>query len=78
MARYCLYLFDEGLAVEPESSLLGKGRMKRRGIKMVARAKVVEEKGGISPRQMLQKRVASFTMGVAIGGEDFVRGVASR
>ncbi|MEJ6580260.1 MAG: hypothetical protein QNL33_04140 [Akkermansiaceae bacterium] len=78
MARYRLYLFDEGLSVEPESSSLGKGRRKRRGIKMEARAKVLAQKGKIPPGQVLQKRVASFTMGVAIGGEDFVRGMASR
>lgn len=78
MARYRLYLFDEGLSVEPESSSLGRGRRKRRGIKMEARAKVSAQKGRIPPGQLLQKRVTSFTMGVAIGGEDFVKGMASR
>jgi len=78
MTRYRLFLFDEGLAVEQESTSLGKGTQMRRGVKMEARSKVVEQKGKITPQQALQKRVASFSTGVAIGGEDFVRGVASR
>ncbi len=78
LERYRLYLFDEGLSVEWESGSLGKGTRKRRGIKMEARTKVIDRKGAVTPRQALQKRVASFTMGVAIGGEDFVKGVASR
>jgi hypothetical protein len=71
-------LFDEGLALEPESRSLGKGKRKKRGIKMESRTKVVEEEGKISRAQMLRKRVASFSNGVAIGSESFVRGVASR
>ncbi len=75
---YRLYLFDEGLSVAPESLSLGKGVRKRRGIKMEARSKVIEQKGDISPAQALRKRVASFSNGVAIGGERFVKMVAAR
>ena len=78
MARYRLFLFDEGLSVEPESPSLGKGRKRRGGIKMEARTKVAEQKGVLSPREALSRRVASFTTGMAIGGEGFVKGVASR
>lgn len=78
LARYCLFLFDEGLSVEPESESLGKGRRKRRGIKMEARTRVIAQNGGITLGQDLRKRVNSFTTGVAIGGEDFVKGVACR
>ncbi|MDB2673547.1 hypothetical protein N9Y81_01195 [Akkermansiaceae bacterium] len=78
LERYRLFLFDEGLALEPESRSLGKGKRKKRGIKMESRTKVVEEEGKISRAQMLRKRVASFSNGVAIGSESFVRGVASR
>ncbi|MFT6862043.1 MAG: hypothetical protein ACJAVK_000597, partial [Akkermansiaceae bacterium] len=69
---------EEGLAVEPESPSLGKGRLKRRGIKMEARVKVAERQGKMRPREALRKRVASFTTGVAIGGEDFVKAMAKR
>ena len=78
MARYRLYLFDEGLSVEPESPSLGKGRKRRGGIKMAARVKVIAQKGEITPTLALRKRVASFTTGVAIGGEDFVKRAAAR
>ena len=80
MARYRLFLFDEGVSVDGESSSLGKGKgkRKRRGIKMEARTKVIERKGEITPAQALQKRVGSFTTGIAVGGEGFVKGVASR
>ena len=78
LARYRLFLFDEGLAVEPESPSLGKGRKRRGGIKMEARTSVVNQKGTLTPREALSKRVASFSSGVAIGGEEFVKGVASR
>jgi len=78
MARYRLFLFDEGLSVEAETPSLGRGKKKRGGIKMEARMKVVEERGKVSPGQNLRKRVASFSLGVAIGNEDFVNGVAAR
>lgn len=41
LARYRLFLFDEGLVVEPQSPSHGKGKRKRRGIKMAARTKVL-------------------------------------
>ena len=78
MARYRLFLYDEGLSLEPEAQSLGKGRKRRRGFKMEARTKVIERKGEVTPAQALRKRVGSFTTGVAIGGEDFVKRVASR
>jgi len=80
MARYRLFLFDEGVSGEGESSSLGKGKgkRKRRGIKMEARTKVIERKGEITSAQALRKRVGSFTTGIAIGGEGFVKRVASR
>ena len=78
MARYRLFLFDEGLSVEAETPSLGRGKQKRGGIKMEARMKVVEERGKVSPGQNLRKRVASFSLEVAIGNEDFVKGVAAR
>ncbi len=78
LARYRLFLFDEGLSVEPDSPSLGKGRKRRRGIKMEARTKVMEQKGKVIPQEALSRRVASFSNGVAIGGEEFVKRVASR
>ena len=78
MARYRLYLFDEGVAVEPESRSLGKGRKRRGGMKLEARAKVVQERGEIGTGSDLRQRVASFSQGVAMGGEKFVKGVAAR
>jgi REP element-mobilizing transposase RayT len=78
LARYRLFLFDEGLPVEPKSTSLGKGKRKRRGIKMGARTEVIANGGEISPAQALRKRVASFSNGVAVGSERFVRRVASR
>jgi len=78
LQRYRLFLFDEGLAVEPESSSLGKGKKRRRGIKMEARTKVIQQKGEITPAQAVGKRVSSFTNGVALGSEKFVRRLASR
>ena len=78
LARYRLFLYDEGLSVEPECESLGKGHKKRRGIKMEARMRVVEERGEVSLGRNLRKRVASFSTGVAIGGEDFVKGMAAR
>ena len=78
IARYRLFLFEEGLAVEPESPSLGQGRAQRGGIKMEARAKVADRQGKMTPREALRKRVASFTTGMAIGGEDFVKAMAKR
>ena len=78
MARYRLFLYDEGVSVEPESESLGKGKRKRRGIKWEARVQVVAQAGEVSPGQALRKRVATFSTGVAMGGEDFVKGVARR
>ncbi|YCM42877.1 transposase [Verrucomicrobiaceae bacterium 227] len=78
MARYRLFLYDEGVLVEPTSESLGKGRKSRRGFKLEARAKVVEERGEVESRTNLRKRVTSFSQGVAVGGKDFVKGVAAR
>ena len=78
LARYRLFLFDEGFAVESESSSLGRGKRTRKGIKLEARVEVIDQEGEFTPREALRKRVASFTTGVAIGGEDFVKGVAAR
>lgn len=47
-------------------------------MKLEARTKVVEQRGEVSARENLKKRVACFSSGVAIGGEDFVKGVAAR
>lgn len=78
LARYRLFLFDEGLSVEPESKSLGKGKVKRRGIKRDARTKVVKREGEVTPAQALRKRVVSFSNGVAVGSENFVRRIAER
>ena len=78
MARYRLFLYDEGVEVELESQSLGEGRKRSRGLKLEARAKVVEARGEVGSRNNLRKRVASFTQGVAVGGEEFVKGVAAR
>jgi hypothetical protein len=71
-------LFDEGLSVEPESSSPGKGMKRRRGIKVEARLKVIKKRSALTPKEFLRKRVASFSTGVAIGGEDFIRGIAAQ
>jgi len=78
LPRYRLFLYDEGVVVEPESPSLGKGKRKRRGFTMEARTRVTAERGKISPAQQLRKRVACFSSGVAIGTEGFVRQVAAR
>jgi hypothetical protein len=76
MPRYRLFLFDEGLSVEPTSSSLGKGKKKRRGIKMEVRIKVIEQKGGVSPAQLLRKRASFLSNGIALGSEEFVKRLA--
>ncbi|MEN8678752.1 MAG: hypothetical protein ABF391_01775, partial [Akkermansiaceae bacterium] len=78
LERYRLYLYDEGVAVEPQSPSLGKRKRGRRGFKMEARSEAIERKGKISPAQALRKRIASFSTGVAIGSERFVKRMASR
>ena len=78
LARYRLFLYDEGVSVDPESKSFGKGRRKRKGLKMEARTEVVARRGELRGSEKLRKRVASFSSGVAIGGEDFVKGVAAR
>jgi putative transposase len=78
LARYRVFLFDEGLSVEPKTVSEGKGIKKRRGIKRAARMKVIEDKGELPPMLGLRKRVASFSNGVAIGGQDFVKKVAAQ
>ena len=78
LPRYRLFLYDEGLTVEPESKSHGKGKGERRGMKMEARTKVIGEEGETTPAQALQKRVASLSCGVAIGSEEFVRRMAAR
>ena len=40
--------------------------------------RVIEQKGKVIPQEALSRRVASFSNGVAIGGEEFVKRVASR
>jgi len=71
LARYRLFLFDEGLAIEPESTSLGKGRKWRKGITPEARAQVVKQGGEVSLGHNLRKRIASFSTGVAIGGGNY-------
>ena len=78
LQRYRLFLFDEGLSVEPKSTSLGKGKRRRRGVTMAARTKVIEKKGEVSPAQALRKRISSFTNGIAIGTEEFVKRFAKR
>jgi REP element-mobilizing transposase RayT len=78
LERYRLYLYDEGVAVEPQSPSLGKRKRGRRGFKIEARREAIERKGKISPAQALRKRIASFSTGVAIGSERFVKRMASR
>jgi REP element-mobilizing transposase RayT len=77
LPRYRLFLYDQGLAVEPESESLGKGERERRGLKKEARTRVIAEKGEIPVALALRKRVATFSSGVAVGGEDFVKRMAS-
>jgi len=78
LPRYRLFLFDEGLAVEPKSKSLGAGKRKRRGVSPEARGKAIEGKGEISPSLALRKRVSAFSNGVAIGGEVFVKTMTAR
>ena len=78
LERYRLFLYDEGLEIEPESLSLGKGKKSRHGFKKEARTEVIERDGEISPVQMLRKRVSSFTNGVAVGSEGFVKKLATR
>jgi hypothetical protein len=56
---------------------MGKGKHELRGIKKEARTKVIAEKGEIPVALALRKRVATFSSGVAVGGEDFVKRMAS-
>jgi hypothetical protein len=45
---------------------------------MEVRREAIERKGKISPAQALRKRIKSFSTGVAIGSEGFVKRVAPR
>ncbi len=64
--------------MEPESSSSGKGIKKRRGVSGEARSKVNARRGELMVREILQKRVSSFSAGVAIGGKGFVQTMAIR
>ena len=55
---------------------MGKGKHELRGIKKEARTKVIAEKGEIPVSLALRKRVATFSNGVAVGDEDFVKRMA--
>lgn len=78
LQRYRLFLYNEGLSVEPGSTSLGKGKRRRRGFTMKARTKVVRKKEEITPTKALCQRISSFTNGVAVGSEDFVKKLAKR
>lgn len=83
LACYRLFLYDQEVVAEtPRASGPRKGRTEdekraRRGFSQEARAKVREERGEMPVALVLRKRVATFSRGVAIGGEDFVRRMAS-
>ena len=78
LPRYRLFLYDEGLTVEPESPSHGKGERQRRGMTMEARTEVLAQKGKVTTAQALSQRVASFSSGMAIGSEEFVKRMAAR
>lgn len=76
LARYRLFLYDQGRAVEPESEARGKGKTERSGFSREDREKVRSSQGEMSPALRLRKRVSTFSTGVAIGSEVFVRRIA--
>jgi hypothetical protein len=74
LARYRLLLYDRGLEVTSDSA--SRGKVGRRGVTKEARKKVIAARGETSATLLLQKRISTFSNGVAIGGETFVKQVA--
>lgn len=74
LARYRIFLFDEGVSVDDPARPTEK---KRRGVTPEARAKVQKRKGELTREEVLKKRIKSFSDGVAVGAESFVREVAA-
>ena len=70
--------YADGVVVPEEHSPESRGR-KKKGFMMKQMVKVKKtEEGKLSPALRLRKRVGSFTTGVAVGSENFVRGFAAR
>ena len=82
LARYRLFLFDQGVVAEKDEPSSEKTEQKkekrgRRGFKQEARAKVRAQEGEMPLALLLRKRVATFSTGIAIGSEEFVRQLAT-
>lgn len=75
MARYRIFLFDEGVIVNDPARPEEKAR---RGVSSEAREEVQKAEGQLTHSQVLRKRISSFTTGVAVGSESFVREIAGR
>jgi putative transposase len=75
--RYRCWLYADGVIVPEEHSPESRGRRKK-GFRMKQMVKVREEQEGvIGAALLLKKRVSSFSNGVAVGSEDFIKGVAT-
>ncbi len=76
--RYRCWLYTDGVVVAEEHASGSRGR-KKKGFTMKQMVKVKREQEGVLPQGVLiRKRVSSFTNGVAVGSENFVKGVAAR
>jgi hypothetical protein len=83
LARYRIFLYDQGLSAEmnkkPGSGEAGKKEKTpvHRGFSQEARTRVRQEHGELPVARLLRRRFATFSQGVALGGEDFVRRMAA-
>jgi putative transposase len=76
--RYRNWLYVDGVVVPEEHAPSSKGRRKK-GFAMKQMVKVrQEQEGKFGPGLLLRMRVGSFSNGVALGSENFVKGVAAR
>lgn len=75
LPRYRIYLFDQGIEVGDERRPSGH---RKRGVKPEAGIKIQGEKGVVPVARHLRQRISSFSNGIAVGSENFVRRMAAR
>jgi putative transposase len=76
--RYRTWLYADGVVVPEEHAPGSKGR-KKKGFTMKQMVKVrAEQEGAVSALLLIRKRISSFSNGVAVGSEDFVKEMAAR
>jgi len=77
---YRCWLYGEGVSVaENDPATGGERSEKRRGFTVTQMVRVKkEQQGKLEVAEMLRKRMSSFSYGVALGGENFIKGVATQ